>query len=104
MFSGRRRIKATRDQVISEDAGFALPTEDPTNVLAALTYFASPDEIVPDNVPVLGLLDDAIMIELCVRELQHETEPYRNFRSWRDNEASRRWENGVRENGVRDNF
>lgn len=72
-----------------EDAGFGLPEEDRNNVLAALTYFASPDDIVPDNVPVLGFLDDAIMIELCVRELKHEIEAYRDFRNWRDNEASR---------------
>jgi uncharacterized membrane protein YkvA (DUF1232 family) len=78
-----------------EDAGFALPAEDRTNVLAALTYFASPDDIVPDNIPVLGFLDDAIMIELCVRELQHEIEAYREFRSWRDNEATRRHENAT---------
>ena len=76
-----------------EDAGFGLPEEDRENVLAALAYFASPDDIVPDNIPVLGFLDDAIMIELCVRELTHEIEAYRDFRAWRDNEATRRKEN-----------
>jgi uncharacterized membrane protein YkvA (DUF1232 family) len=76
-----------------EDAGFGLPEEDRDNVLAALAYFASPDDILPDNLPVLGFLDDAIMIELCVRELKHEIEAYRDFRRWRDNEATRRGEN-----------
>lgn len=75
-----------------EDAGFGLPEEDRGNVLAALAYFASPDDILPDDLPVLGFLDDAIMIELCVRELQHEIEAYRDFRRWRDNEATRRGE------------
>ena len=75
-----------------EDAGFGLPDADRDNVLAALAYFASPDDILPDDLPVLGFLDDAIMIELCVRELQHEIEAYRDFRHWRDNEASRRGE------------
>lgn len=78
-----------------EDAGFGLPEENRDNVLAALTYFASPDDILPDNVPVLGFLDDAIMIELCVRDLKHEIEAYRDFRSWRDDEATRRHENGA---------
>lgn len=75
-----------------EDAGFALPEADRDNVLAALAYFSSPDDIVPDDVPVLGFLDDAIMIELCVRELKHEIEAYSDFRRWRDNEATRRGE------------
>jgi uncharacterized membrane protein YkvA (DUF1232 family) len=75
-----------------EDAGFGLPEEDREHVLAALAYFASPDDALPDNVPVLGFLDDAIMIELCMRELQHEIEAYDDFRRWRDNEATRRGE------------
>jgi hypothetical protein len=41
-------------------------------------------------VPVLGFLDDAIMIELCVRELQHEIEAYEDFIAYRSDEASRR--------------
>lgn len=78
-----------------EDAGFGLPETDRDNVLAALAYFSRPDDMVPDSVPVLGLLDDAIMIELCARELQHEIEAYNDFRKWRDNEATRRGENAA---------
>ena len=75
-----------------EDAGFGLPEEDRDHVLAALAYFSTQDDVLPDNVPVLGFLDDAIMIELCMRELQHEIEGYEDFRRWRDNEATRRGE------------
>ena len=76
-----------------EDVGFGLPEANRDNVLAALAYFSSPDDLVPDDVPVLGFLDDAIVIELCVRELQPEIEAYCDFRNWRDNEATRRGEN-----------
>ncbi len=90
------RLKQLETMIeLVEDAGFGLPDENRDNVLAALTYFASPDDIVPDNVPVLGFLDDAIMIELCVRDLKFEIEAYRDFREWRDNEATRRHENGA---------
>jgi uncharacterized membrane protein YkvA (DUF1232 family) len=78
-----------------EDVGFGLPDADRANVLAALTYFSSPDDIVPDDVPVLGYIDDAIMIELCVRELKHEIEAYNDFCRWRDNEATRRGESSA---------
>jgi uncharacterized membrane protein YkvA (DUF1232 family) len=72
------------------DEGFALPDEDKQRVLACLTYFANPEDIIPDAVPVLGYLDDAIMIELCVRELQHEVEAYEDFVIYRNDEAARR--------------
>ena len=72
------------------DQGFALPEEDCQRVLACLTYFANPKDLIPDNVPVLGFLDDAIMIELVTRELQHEVEAYDDFVVYRNDEAARR--------------
>jgi len=72
------------------DQGFAMEEEDRKRVLACLTYFANPKDIIPDNVPVLGFLDDAIMIELVVRELQHEVEAYEDFIVYRNDEARRR--------------
>lgn len=75
-----------------EDVGFALPEQERKNTLIALAYFAEPDDAIPDNVPVLGYLDDAIMIELCVRDLHFELEAYEEFRDWREAEAKRRGE------------
>ena len=72
------------------DEGFGLPDEDKQRVLACLTYFANPQDIIPDNVPVLGFLDDAIMIELCVRELRYEIEAYEDFVDFRKREAAAR--------------
>ncbi|HET6546738.1 MAG TPA: YkvA family protein [Rhodanobacteraceae bacterium] len=72
------------------DEGFALPEEDRHRVLSCLTYFANPQDIIPDAVPVLGFLDDAIMIELCVRELANEIEAYEDFVEYRKQEAAAR--------------
>lgn len=77
---------------MAADVGFALPDAERGATLAALTYFADPDDVIPDSVPVLGYLDDAIMIELCIRELKFELEAYEDFREWRDAEAKRRGE------------
>ena len=72
------------------DEGWSLPEEDGKRVLAALVYFADPTDVIPDSVPVLGYLDDAIMIELCVRELKHEIDAYEDFCDYRELEARRR--------------
>lgn len=72
------------------DEGWALGDEDRARVMSALVYFANPDDIIPDSVPVLGYFDDAIAIELCVRELKHELDAYEEFCDYRQGEADRR--------------
>jgi uncharacterized membrane protein YkvA (DUF1232 family) len=72
------------------DEGWALPDDDRARVLSALMYFADPADIIPDSVPVLGYFDDAIAIELCVRELKHELDAYDEFCEYRQNEAASR--------------
>ena len=51
--------------------------------MSALAYFAEPEDLIPDDIPGLGFLDDAIMIELICRELRHEIEAYQDFRDYR---------------------
>lgn len=72
------------------DKGWALGGEDQQRVLTALAYFADPKDVIPDSVPVVGYLDDAIMIELCVRELKHELEAYEDFVSFVRSESVER--------------
>jgi uncharacterized membrane protein YkvA (DUF1232 family) len=72
------------------DEGWALPDDDRARVLSALMYFADPHDIIPDSVPVLGYFDDAIAIELCVRELKHELDAYEEFCEYRQGEAQSR--------------
>ena len=83
---------ARLDQLIAmvSDEGWAMEAEDTQRVLSALDYFSNPDDIIPDSTPVLGYLDDAIMIEVCVRELAHELGAYEEFCDYRQSEAERR--------------
>jgi uncharacterized membrane protein YkvA (DUF1232 family) len=52
---------------------------DRKRALNALAYFANPDGLIPDRVPGLGYLDDAIMVELVVQDLKHEIEAFEAF-------------------------
>ena len=72
------------------DVGWAMPEEDKDRVLSALVYFCDPNDIIPDDVQVLGFLDDAVMIELSVRELKHEIDAYDDFCDFRQHQAERR--------------
>lgn len=65
------------------DLEWRLPHEETGRVLNALAYFAEPDDLIPDTIPGLGFLDDAIMVELVVRELRHELDAYTDFCEFR---------------------
>jgi uncharacterized membrane protein YkvA (DUF1232 family) len=77
-----------------EDDAWRLPTEERQRVTEALAYFVAQDDIVPDTVPVLGLLDDAIAAELALRSLAHEISAYDDFSRFRAAEAQRRANQG----------
>jgi len=71
------------------DKGWGLIEEDRERVLSALSYFAEPEDLIPDDIPGLGFLDDAIMIEIVCKELEHEVQAYREFVVFRASAASR---------------
>ena len=74
---------------MARDEEWALASAERKNVLAALAYFADPHDIIPDDVPVLGYIDDAIMIELVVTELKHEIDAFNDFCRYRAEEQAR---------------
>ena len=92
----RRRIdRVTRLAAMLDDPEWQLPGLERSRVLAGLAYVADVEDLVPDDVPVLGLVDDAIMLELLLRELQHELDAYEEFDEYRRDEAARRDKPGV---------
>lgn len=80
-----KRIEKLRLLIrMMSDLEWRLPHQEATRVLNALAYFTEPDDLIPDHIPGLGFLDDAIMVELVVRELEHEIEAYRDFCEFRE--------------------
>ncbi len=68
-----------------EDNEWNLPTFERERLLSTFVYFGDPEDLIPDDIPVIGYIDDVIMIELVVRELRHALESYNDFCEFRDN-------------------
>jgi len=71
------------------DAAWGLEDEDRARALEALAYFSEPQDLIPDDIPGLGFLDDAIMIEIVANALEHELQAYRDFCVFRAAETTR---------------
>jgi uncharacterized membrane protein YkvA (DUF1232 family) len=70
-------------QMLADDE-WQLPEADRERILAAFVYFGDPEDILPDDIPVIGYLDDVIILELVSREVQHVREAYEDYCRYRD--------------------
>ena len=61
------------------DKEWRLEGRDRARILDALAYFVDPEDMIPDRLPGVGYLDDAIMVELICQELRHEIKAYVDF-------------------------
>ena len=68
-----------------EDERWRLTGNDRARVLNVLAYFVDADDLIPDRIPGLGYLDDAIMVELVLQELRHEIDAYQKFCDFHEN-------------------
>lgn len=69
--------------VMLEDEGWSLPQPERGEVLETLLYLSDPDDLIPDHIEVIGLLDDAIMLELLLHKLRAVRRAYADFRERR---------------------
>lgn len=84
-----------------EDPEWPLDGQERLDVISALAYFYNPADLISDDVPVIGLIDDAIMIELVARELKHQLEAYDEFCAYRSSEDRQRGKDASREEWLK---
>lgn len=89
-FVASRIQKLQQLVALVEDKEWDLTDEETAEVLSALAYFARPEDLIADHVPVLGFLDDAIMIELVAQSLADDIQAYDEFCKFRTAEIARR--------------
>jgi len=82
-FVSQRLGKLETMHAMLTDPDWSLRDSERGPVLAALAYVCDPEDIIPDDIPGIGLLDDAVMIELVFRELRHEIDAYEDFLAFR---------------------
>ena len=75
----------TLEQLLAmlHDPEWRLEGRDRARILDALVYFVDPDDMIPDKLPGIGYIDDAIMVELIAEELKHEIKAYEDFCAFR---------------------
>lgn len=83
-----KKLAVTIDMV--NDDEWQLTDEEKRNVLSALAYLVDPEDLIPDHVPGLGFLDDAIYAEIVIKALGNEISLYEEFCSFRSAEEARR--------------
>lgn len=67
-----------------------LDARERSRIMAAVSYFAVPKDLISDKIPGIGYLDDAVVADLVCRELEHDIQGYRDFCAYRKNEADLR--------------
>lgn len=52
-------------------------------IVSALIYFLSPIDVIPDWIPVLGQMDDALVVATCWKLVNKDVEDYRQWQKER---------------------
>lgn len=76
------------------DEEWQLSEEESNSILSALYYFVDPEDVIPDHIPGIGFLDDAIYAEIVIQELRMEIRMYQEFCQFRIAEENRRRNKG----------
>ena len=53
-----------------------IPWESLSGILTALLYVISSVDLIPDFIPVIGTLDDAVVVAVCVKLVKNDLDKY----------------------------
>ena len=76
------------------DDEWKLSDDERNSIRSVLFYFVDADDVIPDHIPGIGFLDDAIYAEIVIQELRTEISLYQEFCQFRIAEETRRRDRG----------
>ena len=77
------------------DDEWSLSEEEKNSIRCVLYYFVEPNDVIPDHIPGIGFLDDALYAEIVFKELKNEIKLYQEFCQFRIAEENKRRANGL---------
>jgi hypothetical protein len=90
-FLGDRLSRFELLRAMRDDSDWNASDDSRRRIDALLAYFDHGDgeQLIPSGIPLLGLLDDVLLLEMAWPALQIEAEDYRDFCGFRDDEQPR---------------
>ncbi len=77
-----RMARAESLRRMLEDPDWSIPADMAQRGRRLLDYICRLDDLIPDDVPVIGHLDDALIVELSWAEFADEVNDYRHYCSY----------------------
>ncbi len=65
-------------QMLSDER-WKTSSSDKKFILSALQYFTQEDDLIPDDIPKIGLLDDCIMIDIVEQKIKEKMQAYKEY-------------------------
>ena len=72
----RKRVRNVSYKML-RDPHFQMAKQTKTVLIIALLYLISPIDVIPDAIPLVGMLDDVLVAGYALRQASAELERYR---------------------------
>lgn len=89
-FIASRMRRAAEMRALTAESGWTSPQETARRIRDLIAYLDDPNDLIRDDIPVIGRLDDALLVDIAMDTLRDEVEDYAEFRRYRFSEAARR--------------